>query len=112
MSMSGEARVGDLLLFGLVQARFECGSAAFRSESLWLSVTLLQSEAMPLRRSLETNQLLRERHSLSERNAAEPPGFTASGPMGFALLVFELWTLDFGLAVSRLKSISPPDGAR
>lgn len=29
-----------------------CGSAAFRAESLWLSVKLLQDEDMPLRRSL------------------------------------------------------------
>jgi hypothetical protein len=60
MSMSRDYRVGNLRLFGLVPARYECGSAAFRAESLWLSVNLLQNEAMPLRRSLDTNQLMRK----------------------------------------------------
>ena len=58
--MSRESRVADLRLFGLVPARYECGSAAFRAESLRLSVELIQSEAMPLRRSLDTNQMLRK----------------------------------------------------
>ena len=87
--MSCESRVGDLRLFGLVPARYECGSAAFRAESLWLSVELLQSEAMPLRRSLDTNQIL--------RNAAEPPEVSPrEGTFGFGMLTIELCTLDFG----------------
>ena len=97
MSRSRDFRVGQLRLFELDPARYECGSAAFRAESLWLSVKLLQDEAMPLEAQPRHKSKWRpERHSLSARNAAEPQEVSLrEATFGFGMLALELWTFDF-----------------
>jgi len=57
----------------MISAPLGCGFAAFRTESLRLSVTSLQKERLRLgRRSRQTGQGLTESQRLSAREAAKP----------------------------------------